>query len=134
TLFLSGTPGSAYDFFARNIARGMSRHIPGNPTIVVKYMPGAGGLTLSNFMYNQAPRDGTVIAATSQSMPIESLLAPSGVRYDPNRFSWIGSASKDVFVAYVWHTSQIQNLDDLRTKEGIFGANAIGSAGIDFPL
>jgi len=134
SLVVGSTPGSAYDFFARTIARVMGRHVSGNPAIVVRYMPGAGGLTVSNFMYNLAPRDGTVIAATSQSMPIASLLAPTGVRYDPTKFSWIGSASKDVFVAYVWQTSQIQSLDDLRTKEGIFGANGIGSAGIDFPL
>ncbi len=134
SLVVGGTPGSAYDFFARNIARVMGKYIPGNPQIVVKYMPGAGGLTVSNFMYNQAPRDGTVIGATTQSMPIASLLAPTGVRYDPTRFSWIGSAAKDVFVAYVWHTSPIQSLDELRTREGVFGANGVGSAGVDFPL
>jgi tripartite-type tricarboxylate transporter receptor subunit TctC len=134
SLVVGSTPGSAYDFFARTIARVMGRHIAGNPAIVVRNMPGAGGLTVSNYMYNLAPRDGTVIAATTQSMPIASLLAPTGVRYDPTKFSWIGSAAKDVFVAYVWQTSQIKSLDDLRAKEGIFGANGIGSAGVDFPL
>jgi len=134
TLAVGSTPGSAYDFFARIVARVMGRHIPGNPAIVVKHMPGAGGLTVSNYMYNIAARDGTIIAATTQSMPTAAWLTPSGVRYDPTRFSYIGSISKDVFVAYVWHTSTIETLDDLRNREGIFGANGIGSAGIDFAL
>ena len=94
------TPGDAYDLYARIMARFLGKYIPGNPTFVVKNMPGAGGLTVSNYLYNQAPRDGTVISAPTQSIPIASLLAPSGVRYDPTKFSWIGSISKDIFVAY----------------------------------
>jgi tripartite-type tricarboxylate transporter receptor subunit TctC len=133
-IFAGSTPGDAYDLFARIIARVMGKYIPGNPTFVVQYMPGAGGLNLSNYMYNTAAHDGTVIAAPTQSIPTASLLAPSGVRYDPTKFSWIGNITKDVFVAYVWNTSQIKTLDDLFTKEGIFGANGVGSAGIDFPL
>ena len=131
---VGSTPGDAYDIFARIVARYMGKYIPGNPAFVIKYLPGAGGLILSSYMYNTAPHDGTVIAAATQSIPTASLLAPSGVRYDPTKFSWIGSISKDVFVAYVWNTSPIRSLDDLRTKEGSFGANGVGSAGIDFPL
>ena len=63
-------------------------------------------------------------------MPTAAFLTPDGVRYDPTRFSYLGSISKDVFVAYVWQGSQISSLEDLRTREGIFGANGIGSAGI----
>jgi tripartite-type tricarboxylate transporter receptor subunit TctC len=133
-LVVGTTPGASYDFFARIVSRVMGRHIPGNPAIVVRNMPGAGGLTVSNYLYNLAPRDGTVIAATTQGMPTAALLTPDGVRYDPTRFSYLGSISKDVFVAYVWQSSQIRTLDDLRTREGVFGANGIGSAGIDFPL
>jgi tripartite-type tricarboxylate transporter receptor subunit TctC len=134
TLLVGSTPGAAYDFFARIVARVMGRHIPGNPAIVVKNMPGAGGLTISNYMYNVAPRDGTIIAATTQSMPTAAFLTSEGVRYDSTRFSYLGSIAKDVFVAYVWQTSPIRRLDDLRTKEGVFGGNGLGSAGIDFPL
>ena len=133
-LFVGTTPGDAYDLFARIVARVMGKYIPGNPTFVVQYMPGAGGLADSNYMYNTAARDGTVISAPTQSIPTASLLAPSGVRYDPTKFSWIGSVTKDVFVSYVWNTSKITSLNDLFTKEGIFGANGVGSAGIDFPL
>ena len=133
-LIVGSTPGDGYDFFARIVARVIGRYIPGNPNIVVEYMPGAGGLTVANYLYNLAPRDGTVIAAPTQSIPTAALLTPRGVRYDPTRFSWIGSLSKDVFVAYVWHTSPIHSLDDLQTQEGVFGANGIGSAGVDFPL
>jgi tripartite-type tricarboxylate transporter receptor subunit TctC len=133
-IFVGTTPGDAYDLFARIIARVMGKYIPGNPTFIVQYMPGAGGMTVSNYMYNTAARDGTVIAAPTQSIPTASLLAPTGVRYDPTEFSWIGSITKDVFVSYVWNTSSIKSLNDLWTKEGIFGANGVGSAGIDFPL
>jgi tripartite-type tricarboxylate transporter receptor subunit TctC len=134
TLVVGSTPGASYDFFARIMARVLGRHIPGNPPIVVKNMPGAGGLTVSNYMYNLAPRDGTVIASTTQSMPTAAFLTPDGVRYDSTRFSYLGSIAKDVFVAYAWQGSAIRTLDDLRDREGVFGANGIGSAGIDFPL
>jgi tripartite-type tricarboxylate transporter receptor subunit TctC len=133
-IVVGSTPGDAYDFYARIVARYMGKYIPGNPTFVVKNMPGAGGLTVSNYMFNTAPRDGTVISAPTQSIPTAALLLPSGVRYDPTKFSWIGSISKDVFVAYVWNTSPVTDLEYLKTKEGTFGANGIGSAGIDFPL
>ncbi|HWG03525.1 MAG TPA: hypothetical protein VG271_00800 [Beijerinckiaceae bacterium] len=133
-IYVGTTPGDAYDLFARTLVHFIGKYIPGDPTFVIQYMPGAGGLIVSNYMYNSAPRDGTVIAAPTQSIPTASLLAPSGVRYDPTQFSWIGSITKDVFVAYTWNTSSIVTVDDLRTKQGIFGANGVGSAGIDFPL
>jgi tripartite-type tricarboxylate transporter receptor subunit TctC len=131
---VGATPGDAYDIYARIVARVMSKYIPGNPTFVVRNMPGAGGLIVANYIYNTAPSDGTVIAAATQSIPTASLLSPSGVRYDPTKLSWIGSLTKDVFVAYVWQASPIRTLDDLLTETGTFGANAVGSAGIDFPL
>src|SRR5258708_25400858 len=74
-LVVGSTPGSAYDFFARTIPCVMGRQVPGNPAIVVRSMPAAGGLTVSNFMCIRAPRVGAAICATTHSMPIASRLA-----------------------------------------------------------
>ncbi len=133
-LIVGSPPGGAYDIYARILTKFMGNYVAGNPTFVVKNMPGAGGLSAANYMYNSAPRDGTVIASPTQNIPTAPILSPTGVRYDANKLSWIGSISKDVFVAYVWSTSPIRSLNDLKTNEGTFGGNAVGNAAIDFAI
>ncbi len=97
-------------------------------------MGGAAGLVATNYVANLAPRDGTVFAAAHDSTMTTPLLSPEGVRYDINQLSWIGNITRDPFVAYVWHTSPVQSLDDLETKEGTFGGNAVGAASIDYAI
>ena len=127
-------PGGLYDEFSRLIARHMSKHIAGNPQLIVQNMGGAAGLVAANYMANVAPRDGTVIAAAHGSTMTAPLLSPEGAKFDLNTLSWIGSITKDPFVAYVWHTAPVQSLKDLETKEGIFGGNSVGSASIDYAI
>ena len=59
TILSSGTPGGGYDAFARMLARHLGRHLPGSPAVVVRNVPGAGGLALANRLYNIEPKDGT---------------------------------------------------------------------------
>src|SRR5947207_3859005 len=74
--------GGGYDLYARIIARHIGKHIPGNPQVVPKNMEGAGGLRLANWLYTAAPRDGTVIGATSRAMAFEPLLGNKAAQYD----------------------------------------------------
>jgi tripartite-type tricarboxylate transporter receptor subunit TctC len=126
--------GSGYDINARTLARHLSKHIPGNPTIIVQNQPGAGSLTMTNQMYAAGPFDGTVIGASFNGLPTAPLLQPNGVRFESGKINWIGSTNRETQTMYVWHTVPIKTLDDLRTKEMLVGAQAPGSTQYDYPM
>src|SRR4029079_19362980 len=88
---LGAAPGQDYDVWARFLARHLPRHIPGHPTFVVQNMPGAGHMRAANWLYNIAPRDGTVWGSVSRNIPAVGLQHLSGVQFDPLKFNWIGS-------------------------------------------
>lgn len=126
--------GSGYDINARVLARHMTKHIPGNPQIIVQNQPGAGSLTMTNQLYNIGPFDGTVMGATFNGLPTTPLLQPGGVRFDVHKINWIGSTNRETQAMYVFHTAPQQTLEDLRTKEMIVGAQAAGSTQYDYPM
>ncbi len=126
--------GSGYDVNARALARHISKHIPGNPNIIVQNQPGAGSLTMTNQMYAAGPFDGTVIGASFNGLPTAPLLQPNGVRFESGKINWIGSTNRETQTMYVWHTAPMQSLDDLKTKEMIVGAQAPGSTQFDYPM
>ncbi|HVY56636.1 MAG TPA: tripartite tricarboxylate transporter substrate-binding protein [Xanthobacteraceae bacterium] len=126
--------GSGYDLNARVLARHLAKHIPGNPTIIVQNAPGAGSLTMTNSLYTSGPFDGTVIGASFNGMPTAPLLLPNAARFDPTKLNWIGSTNRETQVTYVWHTAPVQNIEDLKTKELIVGAQAPGSTQYDYPV
>jgi tripartite-type tricarboxylate transporter receptor subunit TctC len=127
--------GSGYDVNARLLARHLANHIPGKPTIVVQNQPGAGSATMTSQLYTAGPFDGTVIGAAFAGMPTLPLLQPgSGIRFDPVKLLWLGNTNRETHVTYVWHTSPVQSLDEVKTKELIMGAQAPGSSQVDFPL
>jgi tripartite-type tricarboxylate transporter receptor subunit TctC len=125
--------GSGYDINARVLARHMTRHIPGNPTVIVQNQPGAGSQTMANALYANGPFDGTAIGAPFNGLPTTPLLQPGGARFDPNKLIWIGSTNRETQVMYVWHTVPVQTLDDLKTREIVMGAQAPGTTQYDYP-
>ena len=127
--------GSGYDVNARLLARHLANHIPGKPTIVVQNQPGAGSAIMTSQLYTTGPFDGTVIGAAFAGMPTQPLLQPGGgIRFDPVKLLWLGNTNRETHVTYVWHTSPVQSLDELKTKQLIVGAQAPGSSQVDFPL
>jgi tripartite-type tricarboxylate transporter receptor subunit TctC len=128
SLLIGTTPGGGYDAYARALSRYIGRHIPGNPAIIVKNMPGAGGLALANHLYNRAPKDGTEIATVQNGLPFEKLfymLSPGGnnALFDSTKFGWIGSMTQTVFVTVTWHASAVKTLQDAMTTEVVLGAS-----------
>lgn len=128
SLLIGTTAGGGYDAYGRLLARHISRHIPGNPAVVARNMPGAGGLTAANYLYNRAPKDGTEILTVQNGLPFERLfqtLSPEGKNalFDATKFGWIGSATQTVFVTVTWHASGVRTLQDASTKETILGAS-----------
>ncbi len=128
-LVVSSAAGGVYDAFARLIARFLPGYLPGRPTIVVQNMPGASGLKATNYIYNNAPRDGTVIAGVHNGIPTAPFEEPKQTHFDVNKLSWIGSISEDPFVGYVWHTSPVQTYEDAKKTEVVVGSASINSMG-----
>jgi len=126
--------GSGYDVNARALARYMSKHIPGNPNIIVQNQPGAGSLTMTNQMYAAGPFDGTVFGASFNGLPTAPLLQPNGVRFESTKINWLGSTNRETQTMYVWHTAPTKTLDDLKSVEMLVGAQAPGSTQYDYPM
>jgi tripartite-type tricarboxylate transporter receptor subunit TctC len=123
---ISYSPGVS-DLYARLLARHMSRFIPGAPNIVVQGMPGAGGLKAIEYLYNIAPKDGSVICTIGSGLPFEPILGRSELKFDPNRLTWLGSMSRSVSVGMSWHTSSVKTLDDLMQRELLIPGTGVGA-------
>jgi tripartite-type tricarboxylate transporter receptor subunit TctC len=126
--------GGSNDLFARIVAQHLGKHIPGQPRIVPKNMPGAGSLLAANHLFNVAPKDGTVLGAVSQGMPLQARLNPASVKFDPSKFNWIGRVSPSSNVTMVWHTSKAMNFDYALKNEIVLGATGAGSTVALYPL
>src|SRR5829696_10237869 len=95
-------PGGGYDTYGRVLAKHYGRFIPGNPTVVPLNMPGAGSLRAANFIYNTAPKNGTELGIFSASTAMEPLMGNEEAKFDPAKFSWIGSMNQDISFCGVW--------------------------------
>src|SRR5262245_31006734 len=119
---LMGTgPGASYDLYGRTIAEHISRHIPGNPTVIVEHMPGAGGVIAANHIYNTAPQDGTKVLL-SHAIPLSEKLEPQGVRFESAKFNWLGAYDAIVQSLTLWHTAPANTVEDLKTAPLVIGA------------
>ena len=129
TLVASTESGSGYDLYARTVARWLPNHIPGRPGIVVQNMPGASGLRASNFLYNVAPKDGLTIGLVNNGNPVAPLYGMSQAQFDPTKFNWLGSPTKEVSVFLVWHTLPVTSIADAKGRELILGAAGAATGG-----
>src|SRR5499426_2712694 len=126
-------PGGGYDLYARVISRHIGRHIPGNPTVVVQNMDGAGSVRAANYVYAVAPKDGTVIAAVNQNMPMYQLLGGTGAQFEADKLVWLGSMANSNGVIYTWHTSGVRTIEDAKTQLVPLGAVGVASDSYIFP-
>jgi tripartite-type tricarboxylate transporter receptor subunit TctC len=127
SLIVGGSAGGGYDTLARAIARYIGAHIPGNPSVVVQDMPGAGGLVAMDYLFHSAERDGTVIALVENGPPLAPLFGVKEARYDATQFNWLGTPSVETAVTLVWHSVPVNSLDDLRTRATTMGASGTNS-------
>lgn len=121
-LYIGFGAGGGYDTYARTVARFMGKHIPGDPTIIPRQMTGAGSLTAANFVYNQAPKDGTVLATANQTLPLNQIVGDPGVKFNAEKFAWIGNPNADVNIVLTWRKSGIKTIEDAKTREVLVGA------------
>jgi tripartite-type tricarboxylate transporter receptor subunit TctC len=128
----SDTGGSIYQY-ALTVSNHLGRHIPGSPTTIVQARPGGGGVTAANYVSRVGAKDGTVVA----ELHPQSLLTPitgKGATYDPRTFNWLGSVAIRSYVGAVWHTVNVNSLDDMKDREYVFGGSGVASASYQYPM
>jgi tripartite-type tricarboxylate transporter receptor subunit TctC len=128
TLVVGFTPGGGYDQYARVLARYFGHHIPGNPTVIVQNMPGAGSLTSVKYLDASAPTDGTAIAVFNNGLLVQSATIPDKVTVDFTKVAWLGSITPDYRVCYAWSTTGVKDWADvMKRKEFVLGSTGKGS-------
>ena len=127
SIYVSTGPGGGYDAYGRLLAQHLGHHLPGNPTVVVENMPGAGGRNVANYIYNVAPKDGTAIATVQHTTVYDALFGENGVRYDARRFNWLGSMASFTSVGIAWHTSGVKTVEDAKNKQIVMGSSGVGA-------
>ena len=132
--FLIGVgAGGDYDVQARLISRYLGKHLPGAPNIIAENMVGAGGLTMTNYLYNIAPKDGSVIGVIPNNFPALQAAGGRGVQFDARQFNWIGAITSETETMVVWKTTGVKNIEDARRVEIIAGASGRGAITYTFP-
>jgi tripartite-type tricarboxylate transporter receptor subunit TctC len=128
TIVVGIEQGTGFDLYGRALARHMGRHLPGNPTFIVSNMPGASGLVAFNWLANVAPRDGTVFATASFSVPFEPMFGNESARFKGPQLNWVGNMDSGVSVCLARKDSGIETWADVRSKPLTVGAAGRGGA------
>lgn len=133
TIYVGLSAGGGYDLNARIVARHIGRYIPGQPQVVVKNMPGAGGLAMTNYVAQVAPKNGLHIGAPQRGIAFMPLMGDPGVKFDPLKLQWIGSANADTSVAVATRKSGVKSWRDLKTKDLIVAGSGVGTESVAVP-
>jgi tripartite-type tricarboxylate transporter receptor subunit TctC len=133
TIVVGFSTGGTYDVTARLWSRYLGKHLAGNPSVIVRNMPGSGSLVATNHLYNAAPKDGTTLAVIGGGTVLEPLLGNPQAKYDGRRFNWIGGRSRDNFLCAVWHTVPVQTMQDVIKRETVVGSTGPGSRTLSYP-
>ena len=133
SLILGYPGGGSNGIYARAVARHIGRHIPGNPNVIFRAMPGAGSLVAANHLFHVAPRDGTALGFISATIPLEELLGVGGVKFRSAEFNWIGRVAPGVNMTFVKDTSSLKTIQDAYKREVILGASGRSSTVFVYP-
>ncbi|MGE5538316.1 MAG: Bug family tripartite tricarboxylate transporter substrate binding protein [Gemmatimonas sp.] len=120
-LLVGHDAGGGYDAYTRVLAKHMQKRIPGNPSIVVKNVLGAGGLKMIDFLYHVAPRDGSIFGISDRGYIIEPMLGNKAAQFDPTKMSALGSIGRQTPTCAVWHQAKAQTLKDALATEILIG-------------
>jgi tripartite-type tricarboxylate transporter receptor subunit TctC len=132
-IYVGSSAGGGYDTYGRLVARHLGKQIPGQPTIVVQNMPGAGSNKAAGYIYSVAPKDGTAIGAIFPGAILQPLLGDAAVQHDPNKFIYLGSANSDVYHCYSRTDAPAKSFSDVLQRELILGASNEGGTTRDLP-
>jgi tripartite-type tricarboxylate transporter receptor subunit TctC len=115
----------AVALYARAVAEVIGRHIPGEPLVVIRAMPGAGGIKAANFIYGIAPQDGTVHGFISRGFILQPLMGTKQAQFDPTKLQWIGSTASEVSIGAVWAAdTDVKTVYDAMKREVVVGGTS----------
>ena len=124
SIVIGASMGGSYGMYSQLTARHLSKHIPGNPTFIVQSKPGAGGVTALNYVYNVAPKDGTVMAIPAAAVVFETVLNPKA-QFDAQKFQYIGRLVNTDLVGVIARRTGVKSLDDLKKRQVVFGGAGV---------
>ncbi len=133
TMVIGYPPAGANDVYARMAARHIGKHIPGNPNVVPRNMPGAGSLIAANHIFNVAPKDGTVLGLLVPTLPLEEALGASAVKFKSAGFHWIGRMAGAPNITFIMATSPVKSIADAFDKTAILGATGRSATNAIYP-
>ncbi len=128
-LIVSFGTGGTYGLYGRLVSDHSTRHLPGNPKVIVQHMPGAGGIVATNHLYNIAPKDGATVGMLFKDMALAQVAQPESVRYDARKFNWVGSVNQYYAVVMTWAGSGADSLTSARNREVIMASSGPGHHG-----
>ena len=134
SMIVASGPGGGYDLYARTLVRHYPRNIPGNPNMVIQYVPGGGGIVAANNVYGLARRDGTGMGMLASSTFLLAAVGDANTKFDNLKFTFIGNMNEEVDTCSVWHTTGIKSAEDIKLREVIIGTAGPGSNSQTFPL
>jgi tripartite-type tricarboxylate transporter receptor subunit TctC len=128
-------PGGGYDLWGRVVARHIGKHLPGSPTVVPQNMPGAGSYNATNYIYNVAPKDGTVMGIIARDAALGPITGASGARFDPLKLTWLGTPTTETNVCIAMNTPKVKvkTAKDLFTTQLIVGDTGVGTGTHSYP-
>jgi tripartite-type tricarboxylate transporter receptor subunit TctC len=125
-------PGGGYDIYGRLVAEFLPRHLPGNPTIITQNMPGAGSLAAAKYLYELAPKDGTVFGSLAQTLPLDTMTVTSA-KIDASKMPYVGRVVTNIDIGAALTKTGIKSFDDVRAKQYTVGASGGGSTTVLYP-
>jgi len=132
-LVIGYPPAGSNDTYARLLGRHLGRHVPGHPNIVPKNMPGAGSFLALGYVYNVAPKDGSVIAIGAPTAPLDEKLGTQGVRFKTAELNWIGRVDSLINIVFMWKTSPVKTVADAQKIESTLSGTGAGSTVSIYP-
>jgi tripartite-type tricarboxylate transporter receptor subunit TctC len=133
SMVISTGVGGGYDLMGRLVARHLGKQLPGAPTIVPRNMGGAGHVRAANYMFRNAPKDGTTLATIGNTVALHQVIDGKGVQYDAGRFEWIGTVQPTNINLYVWTSTGLRTLADAEKREVLLGATGAGGGNEIYP-
>jgi tripartite-type tricarboxylate transporter receptor subunit TctC len=125
--------GGGYDVYTKFLARFLGEHIPGKPTVIAQNMPGAGSRNAANWLYNVAPKDGTVLGVLGQATPADQALGQSGIQFDVRKFNWLGNMVAVNNIMITWHETGVRTIEDAKKRALAIGATGASSPSVLYP-
>ncbi len=133
-IYAGSSAGGGYDTYARLLGRHIGRYIPGSPTVVVSNMPGAAGKTVTSFIANVAPRDGTAMTGTYPQAITDPLFTDRKKSpFDPEKLLYVGSMEGESYLCFVRADAPVKSMQELLTKALIVGGSAPGASMVQSP-